>query len=363
MNAVTRRVVIGTAAVSMALAMTACGKAGGDDSDKGSGDSKSIGLLLPESKTTRYESFDRPLIEKKVKDLCPECKVNYKNASEDVAVQKQQFDDLVAAGVKVIILDPVDSGATKSWVNAAVDKGIKVVAYDRLAEGKVSAYVSFDNEKVGQLQGEGIVSALGDKAADAKVVMINGKESDPNAALFKKGAHSVLDKQVGKVVYEQTGEWDPKIAGEKMGGAITSLGKDGFDAVYSANDGMAGGIVAALQSAGVKGVPVGGQDAELAGIQRILKGTQAFSIYKPYKPEADLTAEIAVKLLNGEKIDSLTTGTIDSPSDKGIPAALIEAKVVTKDDIKDTVVADKLYKVSEICTSEFAKACADAGIK
>ncbi|MHC0429091.1 substrate-binding domain-containing protein [Streptomyces sp. O3] len=362
MNAVTRRVVIGTAAVSMALAMTACGKAGGDG-DQANGDGKSIGLLLPESKTTRYESFDRPLIEAKVKDLCAECKVDYKNASEDVAVQKQQFDDLVASGAKVIILDPVDSAATKKWVGDAVEKGIKVIAYDRLAEGPVSAYVSFDNEKVGQLQGEGIVAALGDKAADADVVMINGKESDPNAALFKKGAHSVLDEKVGKIVYEQTGEWDPKIAGEKMGGAITSLGKDGFDAVYSANDGMAGGIVAALESAGVKDVPVGGQDAELAGIQRILKGTQEFTVYKPYKPEADLAAEIAVKLLNGEKIDSLTTGTIDSPSDQGIPAALLEAKVVTKDTVKDTVVADELYKVSEICTSEFAKACADAGIK
>ncbi|MER6997040.1 substrate-binding domain-containing protein [Streptomyces sp. NPDC000410] len=361
MNAMTRRVVIGAAAVSMALAMTACGKAGGD---KGSdGDNKTIGLLLPESKTTRYESFDYPLIKAKVEELCSDCKIDYKNAGENVSTQKQQFDDLVASGVKVIILDSVDSHATKSWVDAADAKGIKVIAYDRLAEGKVSAYVSFDNEKIGRLQGEGIVGALGGKAKDSDVVMINGKESDPNAALFKKGAHSVLDTQVKKVVYEQTGEWDPAVAGQKMGTAITQLGKDGFDAVYSANDGMAGGIIAALESAGVKGIPVGGQDAELAGIQRILKGTQAFSIYKPYKPEAELTAEVAVKLLKGEKIDSLATKKIDSPSTKGIPAALIDAQVITKKDIANTVVKDQLYKVSEICTPEFAKACAEAGIK
>ncbi|WP_415949056.1 substrate-binding domain-containing protein [Streptomyces sp. KLOTTS4A1] len=363
MNAMTRRVVIGTAAVSMTLALAACGKAGdGDDAGDKGGDGKTIGLLLPESKTTRYESFDKPLIEKKVKELCGECKIDYKNAGENVSTQKQQFDDLVASGVKVIILDSVDSGATKEWVKAADAKGIKVVAYDRLAEGPVSAYVSFDNEKIGRLQGEGIVKALGDKAKDANVVMINGKESDPNAGLFKKGAHSVLDEQVGKVVYEQTGEWDPAKAGQAMGTAITQLGKDGFDAVYSANDGMAGGIIAALDSAGITGKPVGGQDAELAGIQRILKGTQAFTIYKPYKPEADLTAEIAVKLLKGEAIDSLTTGTIDSPSDKGIPAALIDAQVITKANIKDTVIADELYKVSEICTADFKQACADAGI-
>ncbi|MGW5733871.1 MULTISPECIES: substrate-binding domain-containing protein [Streptomyces] len=361
MNTHLRRAAIAMTATAMAVSLAACGEAGGDKGDDK--DNKTIGLLLPESKTTRYESFDYPLIKAKVQELCSDCKINYKNASENVSTQKQQFDDLVDSGVKVIILDAVDSGATKAWVQEAKKKDIKVVAYDRLAEGPVSAYVSFDNEKIGKLQGQGIVEALGDKAKDANVVMINGKESDPNAALFKKGAHSVLDGKVKKVVYEQTGEWDPKIAGEKMGTAITSLGKDGFDAVYSANDGMAGGIVAALESAKVKGIPVGGQDAELAGIQRILKGTQAFSIYKPYKPEAEKTAEVAVKLLNGEKIDSLVTAKLDSPSDKGIPSALVQAFVVTKDNIKDTVVKDKLYKTSEICTPDFAKACADAGIK
>ncbi len=347
-----------TAAAVLTLSLAACGEAGAGKEEKK--DDKTIGLLLPESKTTRYESFDYPLIKAKVTELCSDCKINYKNASENVATQKQQFDDLVDSGVKVIVLDAVDSAATKAWVEEADKKGIKVVAYDRLAEGPVSAYVSFDNEKIGQLQGQGILEALGDKAKDGRVVMINGKESDPNAGLFKKGAHSVLDSKVKKVVYEQTGEWDPKIAGEKMGTAITSLGKDGFDAVYSANDGMAGGIVAALQSAGVKGIPVGGQDAELAGIQRILAGTQAFTIYKPYKPEADKTAEVAVKLLKGEKLSLATT--IDSPSAKGIPAELIQATVITKANIKDTVVKDQLYKTAEICKAEFAKACADAGI-
>ncbi|MGH4032288.1 substrate-binding domain-containing protein [Actinomycetota bacterium Odt1-20B] len=361
MNTHLRRAAIALSATAMAVSLAACGEAGGGD--KGSDDNKTIGLLLPESRTTRYESFDYPLIKAKVKELCSDCKINYKNASENVSTQKQQFDDLVTAGVKVIVLDPVDSGATKSWVQKAKDKGIKVVAYDRLAEGPLSAYVSFDNEKIGRLQGEGVVKALGDKAKDGRVVMINGKASDPNAALFKKGAHSVLDKKVKKVVYEQTGEWDAGIAGKAMGTAITKLGKDGFDAVYSANDGMAGGVVAALQSAKVSGIPVGGQDAELAGIQRILKGTQTFTIYKPYKPEADKTAEVAVKLLKGDSIDSLLTTKLDSPSDKGIPSALVQAFVVDKSNIKDTVIKDELYKTSEICKGEYAKACADAGIK
>ncbi|MFC7302824.1 substrate-binding domain-containing protein [Streptomyces monticola] len=364
MNALTRRVVIGTATVSMALAMTACGKAG-DGEKGGGGDNKTIGLLLPENKTTRYETFDRPIIEGKIKELCSDCKVKYNNAAQDTETQKKQFEALLTEGVKVIILDSVDYKATKSWVQKAKDQGVKVVAYDRLAEGPLDAYVSYDNEKIGRLQGEGLVKALGDGAKDSNVVMINGSPTDPNAPLFKKGAHSVLDKQVKKVVYEQDiPDWSPDEANKKMAAAIDSLGKDGFDGVYSANDGMAGGIITALDKRGVK-VPVGGQDAELAGLQRILSGKQSFTIYKQIKPEAETTAEIAVRLLQGKDFKDLTPTKVDSISGefKGTPAQLYDAQVVTKDDIAGTILKDKVYKASEICTAEFKKACDAAGIK
>ncbi|MFJ2830137.1 sugar ABC transporter substrate-binding protein [Streptomyces sp. NPDC087263] len=361
MNTFARRAAVAFTATAMAASLAACGEAG--DGGSSSSDNKTIGLLLPESKTTRYESFDYPLIKAKVTELCSDCKVDYKNASENVSTQKQQFDDLITSGVKVIILDTVDSPSAKAWVQEAADKDVKVVAYDRLAEGPVSAYVSFDNEKVGELQGQALVDALGSKAATANVVMINGKESDPNAALFKSGAHKVLDTEVGKIVYEQSGEWDAATAGQKVGAAITSLGKDGFDAVYSANDSMAGGIIAALESAGIKNIPVGGQDSELAAIQRILAGTQSFTIYKPYKPEAEKTAEIAVNLLNGKSIDSLADTKSDSPSNKGIPSSLLQPTVVTKANIKDTVIADGLWKASDICTADYAAACKAAGIE
>ncbi|MDI3389460.1 substrate-binding domain-containing protein [Streptomyces sp. B-S-A8] len=364
MNAVTRRVVIGTATVSMALAMTACGKAG-EVEEAGGGDGRTIGLLLPENKTTRYETFDRPLIEGRIKELCSDCEVKYNNAAQDTGTQKKQFEALLTQGVEVIILDAVDYKATKSWVKKAKDQGVKVVAYDRLAEGPIDAYVSYDNEKIGRLQGQGLVEALGEDAADANVVMINGSPTDPNAALFKKGAHSVLDQQVGKIVYEQDiPDWSPDEANKKMSAAIDSLGKDGFDAVYSANDGMAGGIITALDKRDVK-VPVGGQDAELAGLQRILSGEQAFTIYKQIKPEAETTAEIAVRLLQGKDIKDLTPTKVDSISGefKGTPAKLYDAQIVTKADIAGTIIKDKVYKASEICTAEFKKACAAAGIK
>ncbi|MCC5036089.1 substrate-binding domain-containing protein [Streptomyces sp. WAC 00631] len=360
MNSTMRRVVIGTAAISMALSVAACGEAGSDAADS---DKKSIGILLPENKTTRYETFDRPLMEKKIKALCSDCEISYNNANQETELQKKQFDALITKGVKVIILDAVDATATKSWVDAAAKKGVKVVAYDRLAEGDVSAYVSYDNEKIGELQGEAVLQALGDKAEDSELVMINGSPTDPNAALFKKGAHTVLDGKVKKIVYEQDiPDWSPDEANKKMAAAITTLGKDGFDAVYSANDGMAGGIITALKSRGIKDVPVGGQDSELAGLQRIVAGSQTFTIYKGIKPEAERTAEIAVALLNGESIDEFTEHKVDSKSKKGIPSQLFDATVVTKDNIKDTLIADKVYTVDQICTTEFEAACKDAGL-
>jgi len=362
MNVKVRRVVVATAAVSMTLSLGACGKAGSGDGGSG-GDGKTIGLLLPENKTTRYETFDRPYMERKIKSLCSDCDVKYNNAAQDTETQKKQFDALVSQGVKVIILDAVDAQATQSWVDRAAKKGVKVVAYDRLAEGDISAYISYDNEKIGKLQGRALVDALGGKAKDSRVVMINGSPSDPNAPLFKKGAHSVLDKKVKKIVYEQDiPDWSPDEANKKMGAAITKLGKNGFDGVYAANDGEAGGVSTAMKKSGVRDVPLGGQDSELAGLQRILKGDQTFTIYKAIKPQAETTASIAVKLLNGKKIGSLAPKTADSKSKKGVPAQLYSAKIVTKDNIKDTILKDKVYKKSQICTKQFAAACKDAGL-
>ncbi|GAA1099599.1 MULTISPECIES: sugar ABC transporter substrate-binding protein [Kitasatospora] len=364
MNAMMRRAVIGTAAVSMALSMAACGKAGSDKKDDAKGgDSKSIGLLLPENASSvRYESFDKPFIEAKVKELCGDCTVKYSNAEGSAAKQKQQFDTLIAQGVKVIILDAFDAASTQSWVKEAADKGVKVIAYDRLATGPVSAYVSFDNEKVGELQGQALVDALGAKAADANIVMINGDDADPNAGKFKSGAHKVLDGKVKKVVYEQSGEWKPTVAGQKIGAAITQLGKDGFQAVYSANDGMAAAIITQLKSANIN-VPVGGQDAGLDAIQRLVSGEQSYTIYKAYKPLADSAAELAVALLQGKDVKAVASASIDSDTDKGIPAKLLDPKVVTKANIKDTVIADKLYTVADICTGTYADACKAAGLQ
>jgi D-xylose transport system substrate-binding protein len=365
MKATMRRVVIGTAAVSMALTLSACGKAGDKKDDSGGSGSgaKSIGLLLPDSVTTRYEKFDKPFFEAKVKELCSGCTVQYANAAGSAATQAQQVSSMITKGVKVLVISAQDSAAIKSSIQTAVDKGIKVVAYDRLAQGPVSAYVSFDNVKVGELQGQALLDALGSKATKkSKIAMINGDDADPNAAQFKDGAHKVLDGKVD-IAYEQSGLWQDTVAAQKMKAAITQLGAKNIAGVYSANDGMAGGIATTLKGAGISGIPLTGQDAELAGIQRIVAGTQSSTVYKAFKPEADAAAQIAVDLLEGKDIKSLATETLTSGSGNKVPSQLLTPVSVTKANIKETVIKDKLYTVQQICTPEYAKACKAAGLE
>ncbi|GGT15508.1 sugar ABC transporter substrate-binding protein [Streptomyces purpureus] len=322
-----------------------------------------IGLLLPESKTTRYEKFDRPYIEQKIKELAPEAQIDYYNAAESPTTQQQQVNTALAKGDKVLILDAVDAKSIQSSVQKAHDAGVKVVAYDRLAQGPVDAYVSYDNRKVGELQGQALLDALGDRAESGQIVMHNGSPTDPNAAEFKAGAHSVLDGKVKIGKEYDTPNWDPNNANQQMSGAISSLGKDNIVGVYSANDGLAAGIATALKAAGMN-VPLTGQDAQLDAIQRILLGTQTITVEKPYKPEADIAAEMAVNLAEGKELpDSLTPTTVTSGSGQKVPATLLTPVVVNKDNIKDTVVKDGLYTVEEICTPTYASACKEAGLQ
>jgi D-xylose transport system substrate-binding protein len=361
-----RRAAVSVAISALAVSVAACGKAGDKDKDSGSSagaGGKSVGLLLPDNVTARYEKFDKPYFVAKVKELCSDCTVSYANASADPNKQAQQMSSMVTKGVKVIVVSAQDSAAIKSSIQSAVSKGVKVVAYDRLAQGPVSAYVSFDNVKVGELQGQALLDALGSKAtATSNVVMINGDDADPNAAQFKQGAHKILDGKV-KIAYEQSGLWKDTVAAQKMSAAITQIGAKKIAGVYAANDGMAGGIANTLKGAGISGIPLTGQDAELAGIQRIVAGSQSATVYKAYKPEADNAAELAVSLLQGKDIKSLADTTVTSGSGDKVQAKLLTPVSVTVKNIKDTVVKDGLYTVAQICTKDYAAACKKAGLQ
>jgi len=361
------------AALVGAMALAACGddddggSSGGGGGGDGGGGGGSIALLLPESKTARYESQDRPNFEKKAKELCADCEILYSNADQDAAKQQQQAEAAITKGAKVMVLDPVDAASASAIVTRAKQSDIPVVSYDRLiTDADIDYYISFDNEEVGRLQGDSLVKKLDEDGASGSIVMINGAPTDNNATLFKKGAHSVIDDSSFKVGKEyDTPDWSPDKAQQEMEQAITALGDDGFVGVYAANDGTAGGAIAAMKSAGIDPStrPTTGQDAELAAIQRILVDEQYMTVYKAIKPEAQAAAEIAVALVQGKKPPS---GLVNDEVDNGmeqVPSVLLKPVAVTKDNIQDTIVKDGFLDVNDICTGKYAKACTQAGIK
>ncbi|MYR62691.1 substrate-binding domain-containing protein [Streptomyces sp. SID625] len=366
-----RRTALGVAVATLTLPLTACGAFGGTGSSKASpakGDDVTVGLLLPETANTRYDRFDAPALKKKVAELTHgKGRVAYANAGASASRQASQMQQMIDDKADVIVLDAVDSHGIAGQVKKARAAGIPVIAYDRLAEGPIDAYISFDNELVGEVQGRALLQALGsDATSSAKVVMINGSPTDPNAKQFKAGALAQLNGKVTIAKSYDTRDWKAEIARSETAEAIEALGKHGIDAVYAANDGMAGGAIEALKAAGVtKLPPVVGQDAELPAVQRIVSGEQYMTVYKSYPTEAENAAEMAVAKVQGKDIqfDSLTRDRVDSPTTKGIPSQLVSVVALTRTDIKETVIADGVYKVSDICTAGHRSDCTAAGLK
>jgi D-xylose transport system substrate-binding protein len=367
MRTSTRRWLATTGIAALLFGVTAC--ASENEATPGAGDTVSvdagfkIGLLLPESKTTRYETFDKPLIEAKLKQLCAKCEVLYQNADQDTAKQLSQAEAMITQGVKVLILDAVDAKAAEGLVNNAKSKKIPVIAYDRLASGPVDYYVSFDNRKVGEVQGQALLQALsaGGDPKRGQIVMINGSPTDPNAADFKAGAHSVLDGKVNIGKEYDTPDWSPDKAQSQMEQAITAVGRQNIIGVYAANDGTAGGAIAAMKGAGFTTIPfITGQDAEVAAIQRIIAGQQGMTVYKAIKPEAEAAAEMAIAAATGKQFTGASV--MKNNGSKDVPSVLLTPIAVTKANIKDTVIKDGFYTAAQICTADYAAACTAAGI-
>jgi D-xylose transport system substrate-binding protein len=363
-------------ATSVAVLAAGCGS-NNDNKSGGSSTSTSassaakgakIALLLPENKTARYENQDKPFFTAKVKELCPTCEIIYENATQDAAKQQQQAEAAITRGAKVLVLDAVDVASAGSIVARAKQAKIPVLSYGRLvANAPLDYYVSIDPFKVGQQQAQEQLKAL--KAAgktNPRIVMINGSPTDSNSAPYKKGAEEVYKAGGAKIVKSyDTPDWSPDKAQQQMEQTITSLGKSGFDAVYVANDGMAGGAIAAMKSAGMDPAKlyVTGQDAEVTGVQRIIKGEQLNTVYQPLKIIAGKSAEIAVPLAQGKPVPA---GIATSKTDNGagqVPSVLVPTLSVDKSNVQSTVVKDGFLKVSDICTSAFASACKAAGIQ
>jgi D-xylose transport system substrate-binding protein len=347
----------------------------GDDDDDGGGGgggsgggSGTIALLLPETKTTRYEEQDKPNFERRVKELCSGCEVLYANANQDPAKQQQQAEAAITQGAKVIVISAVDVASAGSIVQRAKQADVKVIAYGRLIpDADIDYYVSIDPFKVGQQQAQVQMDAV-EKAGkkNPRVVMINGAPTDSNSKPYKDGATQVLKERGAQIVKSyDTPDWSPDKAQQEMEASITALGNDGFDAVYSANDGMAGGAIAALKGASIDpaGRFVTGQDAELAGIQRILTGEQLMTVYQPIIDIAETSAELAVPVAQGKEPPAdLAKDKVDN-GQKQVPSVLLDTFAVQPDNIEDTVIKEGFLKTEDICTAKYQSACQKAGLE
>ena len=331
-----------------------------------------IALLLPETKTARYEADDLPMFKAELTKLGYDVANNliYSNANQDASAQQSQAEAALTNGAKVLVLDPVDSAAAAAIADAAAAKNVPVVSYDRLITGSknVNYYISFDNVQVGKLQATALMTALS-SVTNPTIVMINGSPTDHNATLFKQGAHSVFDPLVtaGKLTIAKeydTPDWSPDQAQTEMTQALTALNNK-VDGVYCANDGTAGGAFAAMKAAGLTTFPpMTGQDAQTDGIQRILTGEQYMTVYKAFLPEANAAADLAYDLATGTAVPAtMTNGATTNNGSVDVPSILLTPVAVTKDNIESTVIADGFWKVSDICTADFASACAAAGVK
>ncbi|NQX10795.1 substrate-binding domain-containing protein [Microbacteriaceae bacterium VKM Ac-2855] len=349
------------AAVLLTAAAVLAGCSNGRAPDAvATGESLRIGLLLPDSVTARYQSADRPYFEAEIERISPDTTILYGNADGDAAKQLQQAESMLTQGVSVLVLSPFDSSAAATIVSEASERGVPVISYDRMIDSSdIAYYVSFDNRQVGRLQALALVDrirTLGDTSAGEGILIVNGSPTDNNAGEYKLGAHDVLDDSGIAVLaeYDVPG-WDPIQAQNWVAGQITKYG-DRIAGVYVANDSMAAGAIAAIRSAGITTVPpVTGQDAELAGIQRILSGDQYVTVYKAIKPEAEKAAQVAVLLAAGGTPEGDTT--ID-----GIPSTLLTSVTVTVDDIASTVIADGFLTTEQICTTAYRRACTEHGL-
>ena len=359
---VAKRLAVSTAIAAAALTI---GPIGGMQASAATLSDVTVAFLMPDQSSTRYEEHDHPGFVAEMKKLCPSCKVLYQNADGQAARQQQQFNSVVSQGAKAIVLDPVDSTAAASLVKQAQGQGIKVIAYDRpVPSTPADYYVSFNNEQIGKTIAQSLVEhlkATHPSTADVGVLEINGSPTDAAAGLIKKGIHDGLATGGYATLSEyDTPEWAPSKAQQWASGQISRFGKK-IVGVVAANDGTAGGAIAAFRAAGVNPVPpVTGNDATTAGLQLIISGDQYNTISKPSEIVAAAAANVAVELLEGKtpKADASLFGT---------PTRLFTPTLITAANLKAEIIDKKINgkpiaTAAELCTGRYAEGCKKLGI-
>jgi len=314
--------------------------------------------LLPDTKSsTRYTLFDAPYLKAAFKKA--NVKAQVLNALNDPQKQKSQAQQCLAQGAKVILLDQLTPASGMSITNLAVGQGAKVIDYDRLVVGsKAAYYVSFDNKRVGVLQGKGLVGGLKAKGTYSKhpvIAELNGALTDNNAHLFKAGYDSVLKPLYNSGTFklatagDQWTNWDP-IKARQIFDQMLARNGNNIQGVASANDGIAGAVVASLKAHGLKPIPLTGQDATPTGVQFILAGWQTGTVYKSVKKEAAAAAAAAIAIIKHKKVPGVN-GKVS-----GTKSILLTPVWVTKANYK-ILFTDGFLKRSQVCTGQYAKFC------
>ncbi len=350
---------------SLAAAALVFGLHGGTAASAATISNVTVAFLMPDQSSTRYEEHDHPGFVAEMKKLCPSCKVLYQNADADASRQQQQFNSVISQGAKAIVLDPVDSTAAASLVKQAQSRGIKVIAYDRpIPSTPANYYVSFNNEQIGKTIAESLVEHL--KAthvptSDVGLLEVNGSPTDAAAGLIKKGIHEGLaDGGYQTLAEYDTPEWLPSKAQQWVSGQISRFNKKIVGTV-AANDGTAGGAIAAFKAAGVNPVPpVTGNDATIAGLQLIIAGDQYNTISKPSEIVAAAAANAAVELLEGQTPKS-DTMLFDTPTELFTPT-LITAGNLKAEIIDKKVNGKPIETAAVLCTGRYAAGCKALGI-
>jgi D-xylose transport system substrate-binding protein len=367
-----RALAIGGALCALTFAVAACGSddnnstssSGGGASTTSGSKAQKVGVLLPDTKSSvRWESFDRPLLQAAFKSAG--VPVTIDNAQGDKSTQQQQAEQLITNGAKVLLLVNLDSGSGAAIEANAASRGVKVIDYDRLTlKGQAAYYVSFDNVKVGELQGQGLVKCLG-SAAKPAIAELNGSPTDNNATLFKQGYDSVLKPlyssgKATKVADQSVPDWDNQKA-LTIFEQMLQKANNKIDGVLAANDGLGNSAISAIKARKLKQLPVTGQDATPQGIQNILSGDQCMTVYKAVKKEADAASKLAIALATGKEPEAGLVNGKTNDTARDVPSVLLTPEAITKDNLK-VVFDDGFLKPSEVCVGKYASLCTKAGI-
>jgi D-xylose transport system substrate-binding protein len=341
-----RLVILGCALLVAGLLATGCG--GGDE-----GGGAKIAFLLPKD-SPLYEGEHRSAFEQAVEEECGDCEVLYSNAGNEAAKQRSQAEAALKQGAEVLVVDPLEPKSAAAIAEKAKAEKVPVVSYDQLiADAEVDAYVSFSDEKTGEVQAETLVKGLKeDGKPSGPILMVNGPSGSPKAAQLEKGARKVFEQAGVKVVREyDIPEWRAEYASREVEKALAALGKDGFAAVYAADNNTAAGAISPLRynNLGQNKRPVTGDGATFDAVQRVMTDEQFMTTYNEVEPEATAAAEVAVSLAEGKGVpEDKITGEVSNGKAE-VPSVLLEPIAITTDNFKDTVIADGLFPTNELC--------------